>query len=94
MAGAGVNNIQAAALAHTLADRAVVSDIETEGVAQTDEHGRIWFDTRPMLDPREMPDDFIEMNRQALDYAHQRGLIRPHPSHAHLVRITRSPTSC
>ena len=85
-----VNAIRLAALAHQLADRACISDIETEAIAHTDEHGRKWHDTRPMLDPREMPDDFIEMNRQALDYAHQRGLISPHPQHAHLVRITKA----
>jgi hypothetical protein len=84
------NLIKLADTAHTLADRTVISDIETEGVAQTDEHGRKWYDTRPMLDPRELPDDCVEMNRQALDYAHQRGLVSPHPSHAHLVRITKA----
>ena len=71
-----------------LADRAVVADIETEGIAQTDEHARKWYDTRPMLDPRELPDDFVEMNRQALDYAHQRGLVSRHPQHAYLVRVS------
>jgi hypothetical protein len=84
------NPIQVAAMAHTLADRAVVSDIEAEAAPQTDEHGRKWYDTRPMLDPRELPDDFVEMNRQALEYAHQRGLVSPHPQHAHLVRITKA----
>lgn len=78
------------ALAHQLAERACVTDIETEAVAQTDEHGRRWYDTRPMLDPREMSDDLIEMNVQALAYAHQRGVISPHPLHAHLVRIVKA----
>ncbi len=85
-----VNAIRLAELAHQLADRAVVADIESEGHPHTDEHGRKWYDTRPMLDERELPPDFVEMNRQALDYAHQRGLVSPHPEHAHLVRITRS----
>jgi hypothetical protein len=85
-----VNAIRLAALAHQLADRACIADIETEAIAHTDEQGHKWHDTRPMLDPREMPDDFIEMNRQALDYAHERGLISPHPQHAHLVRITKA----
>lgn len=84
-----VNHIRLAALAHQLADRAVVADIECEGHLQTDEHGRRWYDTRPMLDEREMPPDYVEMNRQALDYAHQRGLTMPHPQHGYLVRITR-----
>lgn len=47
-----VNAIRLAELAHKLADRAVVADIEGEGIPQTDEHGRTWYDTRPMLDPR------------------------------------------
>lgn len=87
---ATVNAIRLAELAHQLADRAVVSDIESEAIRQTDEHGRTWHDTRPMLDERELPPDFVEMNRQALDYAHQRGLVSPHPQHAHLVRITKA----
>jgi len=78
---------QAAEAAHQIADRAVVADIESECVAVADDTGRGWWDTRVMLDPREMPDDFIEMARQAIEYAHQRGLIRSHPQHAHLVRI-------
>lgn len=85
-----VNAIRLAELAHRLADRAVVADIESEGIAQTDEHGRKWYDTRPMLDERELPPDFVEMNRQALDYAHQRGLVSPHPQQAYLVRITKA----
>lgn len=85
-----INAIRLAALAHTLADRAVVSDIECEAIAETDAQGRKWYDTRPMLDPREQPDDTIEMMLQALDYAHQRGLISAHPQHAHLVRIVKA----
>lgn len=87
-----VNAIRLAALAHKLADRAVVSDIETEAITVTDEHGRRWYDTRPMLDPREMPDDFVEMIRQALVYAQQRGLTSAHPTQAHLVRIVKAST--
>ena len=83
-----INHIRLAELAHRLADRAVVSDIESEAHGQTDAQGRRWYDTRPMLDQREMGPDFVEMNRQALDYARQRGLVSPHPEHAHLVRIT------
>lgn len=87
---ATVNAIRLAELAHQLADRAVVTDIESDGIAQTDEHGRKWYDTRPMLDEREMPADFVEMNRQALEYAQQRGLVIPHPQHSYLVRVTKA----
>lgn len=87
-----MNAIQLAHLAHQLADRAVICDIESEGHAQTDEHGRRWYDTRPMLDEREFPPDFVEMNRQALLYAHERGLVTTHPQQAHLVRLTKAST--
>jgi hypothetical protein len=75
-----------------LADRACISDIESEAVLDhVQQPGNIrWLDTRPMLDPREMPDDFIEMNRQALGYAEARGLIaRFDAEHPYVVRITR-----
>lgn len=85
-----INAIRLAELAHTLADRAVISDIECEGIAETDAQGRKWYDTRPMIDPREQPDDAIEMALQALSYAHERGLIGPHPMHSHLVRIVKA----
>lgn len=84
--------IQLAELAHQLADRACICDIECDAWQTDDEMGGPhWYDTRPMLDPRETCDDSIEMARQALQYAHERGLISPHPIHSHLVRITRRP---
>ena len=85
-----MNPTELIGLAHRIADRAVVSDIETAGVAETDAQGRRWYDTRPMLDPREQPDDFIEMTVQALTYAHERGLVSPHPGHPHLVRTAKA----
>jgi hypothetical protein len=85
-----INAIRLAELAHQLADRACITDIESEAPWQTDAQGRRWYDTRALLDPREMPDDFIEMNRQALAYAHERGLVMPHPQHAYLVRINKA----
>jgi hypothetical protein len=84
-----MNPIQAADMAHRIADRAVVADIESEAVPHTDAQGLIWSDTSCMLDPREMCDDFVEMNTQALDYAQQRGLITRHPKFGHLVLITK-----
>jgi hypothetical protein len=71
-----------------LADQAAVADIECEGVPTTDEHGRTWYDTRPMLDPREVPEQVADMARLAIGYALHRGLASPHPAHAHLLRIT------
>jgi hypothetical protein len=81
--------LQLAELAHQLADRACIVDIELHACVY-DEQRRKWYDTRPMLDPNEQPDDFIDMNRQALAYAHERGLISPHPVHTHLVRIVKA----
>ena len=77
------------ALAYLLADRACICDIECNAVA-TKLQGREWFDTRPMLDRREMPDEVIDMNAQALEYAEQRGLFTRHPAQPHLVRITKA----
>lgn len=69
-----------------IADRAVLADIECEAVAEHIE-GQRWYDTRPMLDPRERPADFIEMARQAIEYAVQRGLVERHHRSAYLVRV-------
>lgn len=77
------------ALAQRLAAAACIADIETGAVPQTDKQGRCWYDMRPMLDPREVCDDTLEMNRQSLDYALGRGLISAHPLLPHLVRIVR-----
>jgi hypothetical protein len=75
-------------VAHRLAEAYVVSDIESACTRTPDEQRRWWWDTRVMLDPREQPDDVLEMNRQALDYAAERGLITRHPDKPHMVRIT------
>lgn len=69
-----------------IADRAVIADIECDGVSEQLD-GRRWYDTRPMLDPREQPADNVEMARQAIDYALGRGLAVRHPDHPHLLRI-------
>ena len=73
-------------MAYSLADRACVADIECHAVAAYLD-GQRWLDIRAMTDPREMPDDLIEMHAQALAYAELRGLFTKHPDHAHLVRI-------
>jgi hypothetical protein len=65
-------------LAHRLAEAYVVSDIESACTRTPDDQRRWWWDTRVMLD----------MNRQALDYAAERGLITRHPDKPHMVRIT------
>lgn len=71
-----------------LADQAVIADIESEGFGMHFE-GMNWYDVRPMLDEREHSLQVIDMAREALEYARQRGLIARHPDHSHLVRIVR-----
>jgi hypothetical protein len=62
-------------LATAIADRAVVSLIECEGIRE-ERNGALCFDTRPLLDA---PDE--------LRYAALRGLIRHHTLEPHLVHI-------
>ena len=72
----------------TIAKRAVVADIETNGVlVATDEPGR-WYDTRPMLDLREHSPEMVDMLTEALAFAVDTGLARTHSALPHLVRIT------
>jgi len=84
-----MNPIQLAKLAHTLADRACVADIECQAVLTDIEQPGRWHDTQPMLDPNEQPADIIEMNAQALAYAEMRQLFDRHPTQPHLVRIRK-----
>lgn len=73
--------------ARDLADRAVIADIETEGIATTDEQGTRWYDVRHLLDPREQPSECIDMFSQAVSYALARGLISVSSAAPHLLRI-------
>jgi hypothetical protein len=74
-----------------IADAAVVSDIECNAVAVgRDEEGRELFDLRPMVDPREVPQQVQDMHQQAIDFAIERGLIVAHSKVNGLtVRINR-----
>ena len=73
--------------AFALANRAVVSDIETECVRVDLGDGAHWYDTRPMLDPREHCYDVIDMAQQALRYAEAANLVQRHEEQRYLVRI-------
>ncbi len=73
--------------AMAIANRAVISDIETEGVRVDLGDGQRWYDTRPMLDPRERCPDSIEMATQALDYAEKSGLVHRHADQRFLLRL-------
>ncbi|MEY8688351.1 MAG: hypothetical protein AB9M53_00545 [Leptothrix sp. (in: b-proteobacteria)] len=72
------------------------SDIEGNSTPWVDHVGvapLTWWDTRPMLDPREQPDHVIDMATQALAYADACGLITRHPSMPHMVRITSTSST-
>lgn len=74
-------------MALAIANRAAICDIETECVATTDAAGVRWYDTRPMLDPREHSGEIIDMAVEVLLFAAESGLIRRHAEHRYLVRI-------
>lgn len=82
-----MNPAEFAATQQRLADQAAVCDIQSESHGYVDADGRRWYDTRPMLDPREHADEVIDMARVAIDYALHRGLISRHPVLPHLVRM-------
>ncbi len=70
-----------------IGNRAVVETIECEGVrVHLAEPGR-WYDTRPMLDPREHASEMIDMAAEAISYGETAGLVRRHAEHRHLVCI-------
>lgn len=74
-------------LAFQLANRAVISDIESEGhKVQLD--GRIWWDTRPMTDLREHSPEVVDMATAAIQYAVGSGIAAIHPQRPYLLTIT------
>jgi hypothetical protein len=88
---------QLAAAERVLAERAVVADIEAEGVRIyiAPDHSVRVYDVRPMLDRWERCDISIDMAAIALAYAEQRGLIevtqRDMDHQPRTVRILRDP---
>jgi hypothetical protein len=70
-----------------IGNQAVIETVECEAVrVQLPEPGR-WYDTRPMLDPREHAPQVIDMAAEALSYGETAGLLRRHTAHRHLVCI-------
>ncbi len=80
-----------AALERRLAERAVIADLETTCDSIVID-GTPWWDTRPMIDPREHAQEVCDMAREALQYAECRELITWHPQHPHLARVLRQPS--
>lgn len=83
-----LSQVQVLTMGLLIANRAAVSDIESECVAAQGDDGWRWYDTRPMLDPREHCGEIIDMATDTLAYAEACGLIRRHAQQRHLVRIT------
>lgn len=75
-------------LAHRIAIEKITEDLETYA-AEVRIDGARWWDTRPMLDAREQPQECIDMAVLALDYAVSSGLLEQHPAMPHVVRMVR-----
>jgi hypothetical protein len=71
---------------------AIVADIQTEcaRAAAPGETTCDWYDTRPMLDPREHAPQVLDMAARALALADAMRIITRHPGAPHLVRITKA----
>ncbi len=74
------------ALAVRLAREKIAEDLETYAAACRIE-GERWWDTRPLLDTREQPQECIDMAVQALDYGISTGMLQQHPTMPHIVRM-------
>ena len=70
-----------------IANQAVVADIQCNAV-HTTQDGQVWWDTRPMLDPREHAPMALDMALLDLDYAVLAGVACRHADHPYLLRIT------
>jgi hypothetical protein len=77
-------------VAERIAAAAVIADVECNCPCVTSQGVR-WYDTRPMLDPREHSGELVDMATEAIQYGLQRGLLVSHPEHAHLVRVAQRP---
>lgn len=74
------------AMAAKLAGEAVVADIQT-GAVHTVIDGQTWWDTRPMLDPREHSPVVIDMATEAIQYALDAGIATRHPHRSYLLAL-------
>jgi hypothetical protein len=73
-------------LATAIADRAVVSLVESEAVKE-ERTGVAFYDTRPLIDQRQWNPQDLKLHADALLYGAMRGLFRHHPQHLHLVHV-------
>ena len=77
--------------AYRLADRAVVTDIETACPVVTDA-GHQWYDLAPLLDTRGLSKAELDLAAETLCYGLSRQLLVMHPTQKHLVRIIKVPS--
>lgn len=81
-------DVRLSAQAHRLATAYVVSDIDSSAVRQhIAGDPRRWFDTRPMVDPRECAPETVDMATLALEYGVTTGILQRHPQQQHLVCV-------
>jgi len=71
--------------ARHIAERAVISDIESDGIA-VEFDGVRYYDIRPLVDLREVPGELLDMASEALAYALGAGIFEAHPVHPYLLR--------
>ncbi len=71
-----------------LADAAAVSDIRCNGIPQLIDD-QTWYDTRAMLDEREVSPHGRDLAAVAIEHALDRRLAERHLHYPHLLRIVR-----
>jgi hypothetical protein len=71
-----------------IANRAIVSDIETE-CTRIDIDGMTWWDTLPMLNEQEHSTEVLDMVCEAMSFGLASGLLVRHPQMPQLVRIMK-----
>lgn len=70
-----------------IARRAVVADVQCYAVrVHLPEPGR-WYDTRPMVDPRELSPECVDQAVETLAFGQAVGALVQHPQQQHLVRV-------
>ena len=74
-----------------LADRAVVCDVETEGIRLVVPAGALVYDITAMFDSREHSPEFLDMASQGIAYGIARGLFERLPGPPMRVRLMRRP---
>ncbi len=76
-------------LAHVLATQLVQIEIEQHPLVHAHAGGpRVWRDCSAMLDPHNLPGEWIDDNRALLEYAIGCQLVVQHPGLPHLLRPT------